>query len=127
LTASARPKLDLAAVDGLDFNDFDAALWEAFGEALLAGFLATFLAAAFGALPDFFAAALRTFAAGFFAAAVGPPRAVFAAVRFAGVLEDFLRVFLDIRLPFVAFRGSTNKVLRVSSRAIGFVPTAGQV
>ena len=30
-----------------------------------------------------------------------------------GGLEDFLRVFLDIRLPFVAFRGSTIRVLRV--------------
>jgi hypothetical protein len=27
-------------------------------------------------------------------------------------LEDFLRVFLDIRLPFVAFRGSIIRVLR---------------
>ena len=30
-------------------------------------------------------------------------------------LEDFLRVFLDIRLPFVAFRRSTIRVLRVLS------------
>jgi hypothetical protein len=53
------------------------------------------------------------------------------AAVFAGVLEDpvgvFLRVFLDIRLPFVAFGGSTNRVLRVSSRPAGFAPAAGQV
>jgi hypothetical protein len=30
-------------------------------------------------------------------------------------LEDFLRVFLDIRLPFVAFGGSIITVLRASS------------
>jgi len=29
------------------------------------------------------------------------------------VLAVFLRVFLDIRLPFVAFSGSTNGLLRV--------------
>jgi hypothetical protein len=29
-------------------------------------------------------------------------------------LEDFLRVFLDIRLPFVAFGGSIIAVLRAS-------------
>jgi hypothetical protein len=45
----------------------------------------------------------------------------------ADALEDFLRVFLDIRLPFVAFGGSTNRVLRVSPRPIGFAPAAGQV
>jgi hypothetical protein len=31
-------------------------------------------------------------------------------------LRDFLRVFLDIRLPFVAFRGSIIGVLRQVSR-----------
>ena len=30
-----------------------------------------------------------------------------------GVLGDFLRVFLDIRLPFVAFSGSIIAVLRL--------------
>jgi hypothetical protein len=30
-----------------------------------------------------------------------------------GVLGDFLRVFLDIRLPFVAFSGSIIALLRV--------------
>ena len=33
------------------------------------------------------------------------------AYREAGGLSDFSRVFLDIRLPFVAFRGSTIEVL----------------
>jgi hypothetical protein len=42
-------------------------------------------------------------------------------------LGDFLRVFLDIRLPFVAFRGSTIRVLRVASLRSGFAPAAGQV
>ena len=41
--------------------------------------------------------------------------------------EDFLRVFLDIRLPFVAFRGSTIGVLRAASVAGGFASLAGQV
>ena len=62
-------------------------------------------------------------------------RAVLAAAGFrAGVLrllgaglEDFLRVFLDIRLPFVAFRRSTIRVLRVSPLTVGFAPAAGQV
>ena len=64
------------------------------------------------------------------------PRAALAVVAFwavvlagflDGSLEDFLRVFLDIRLPFVAFRGSINRVLRVTPRAVGFAPAAGQV
>jgi hypothetical protein len=42
-------------------------------------------------------------------------------------LGDFLRVFLDIRLPFVAFGGSIIEVLRVLSRQAGFEPAAGQV
>jgi hypothetical protein len=87
-------------------------------------------------VPDFFATALRVFAAGVLTGAFAPLRAAFAVAAFrAGVLEgaladaleDFLRVFLDIRLPFVAFGGSTNRVLRVSSRRAGFAPAAGQV
>jgi hypothetical protein len=42
-------------------------------------------------------------------------------------LEDFVRVFLDIRLPFVAFRRSTIRVLRVLPLTVGFAPAAGQV
>jgi hypothetical protein len=92
------------------------------------------------AVPDFFATALRGLAAGFLTEAFEPLRVGFALAAFrtevladpltgplAGPLEDFLRVFLDIRLPFVAFGGSTNRVLRVSSRGAGFAPAAGQV
>jgi hypothetical protein len=68
------------------FNLFDAGLCEAL-VALAAGFLAVVLAAVLAAdrlatLPDFLAAVLAGF---------GP------------ALGVFLRVFLDIRLPFVAF------------------------
>ena len=42
-------------------------------------------------------------------------------------LEDFLRVFLDIRLPFVAFRRSTIRVLRVLPLTVGFAPVGRQV
>jgi hypothetical protein len=44
-----------------------------------------------------------------------------------GALGDFLRVFLDIRLPFVAFGGSIMGVLRVLSRDAGTSPAAGQI
>ena len=130
MAPSTRTEPDLVAGDGLDFNDFDAVLWETFGEALFVATLeaafGAFFGATFEALADFFTGALRALAAGALADAVELPRAAFA-VRLAGVLEDFLRVFLDIRLPFVAFRGSTNRVMRVSSRAPGFAPIAGQV
>ena len=42
------------------------------------------------------------------------------------VLGDFLRDFLDIRLPFDAFGGSTNRVLRVLPCDLGLEPVAGQ-
>jgi hypothetical protein len=119
---------DFGAADTLDFNGFDVGLWDALPKAVLA------------ALPDFLATAMRAFAAGVLTEAFGPPWAAFAVAVFrANVfedvledvledpLEDFLRVFLDIRLPFVAFGGSTNRVLRVLSRAAGFAPVAGQV
>jgi hypothetical protein len=70
-------------------------------------------------LPAFFVTRVA-FTAGFFADFAGWPRA---ALR-AGVLGDFLRVFLDIRLPFVAFGGSTIGVLRGQD---GIEPTAGQI
>ncbi len=85
------------------FNGFDGALGAAFGVALPAG-----LPAFLPGLPD---AALRTFAAGVLTAATDLVRAAFP----AGDLGDFLRVFLDIRLPFVAFGGSIIRVLRVVS------------
>ena len=121
-------KSGFGAADGLDFNDFDAGLWDSLVEAVLAG------------LPDFLATALRALATGVLTAAFEAPRVAFAVVVFladvfasvfAGALEDpledFLRVFLDIRLPFVAFRRSTIRVLRVSSPVAGFAPAAGQV
>ena len=86
------------------------------------------------------AAALLAFTAGFLAADfltdAFEPRAVLAADGFAadvrpdfpgGALEGFLRVFLDIRLPFVAFRGSTIRVLRILSLIVGFAPAERQV
>jgi hypothetical protein len=42
-------------------------------------------------------------------------------------LGDFLRVFLDIRLPFVAFGGSIMGYCGVFSRQAGTGPAAGQV
>jgi hypothetical protein len=53
-----------------------------------------------------------------------------ATVAFLGVLpgafaEDFLRVFLDIRLPFVAFGGSIIRLLRVESRRAQIKSAAG--
>jgi hypothetical protein len=88
--------------------------------------------AALAALLDFFATALRAFAAGGLTDATALLRNAVARDDLAGddlavVLEDFLRVFLDIRLPFVAFRGSTIVSVRRLSPAIGFLPTAGQV
>jgi hypothetical protein len=53
----------------------------------------------------------RVFEAAVFVGAADLARAGFADRG----LEDFLRVFLDIRLPFVAFRGSIITVLRASS------------
>jgi hypothetical protein len=86
---------DAAAVDAEgDFNRFDGALCEALDERFL-------LAedAAWGRA---------------FEPAVLEPFDVFAAtLRFAAALGDFLRDFLDIRLPFVAFGGSIIAVLRV--------------
>jgi hypothetical protein len=46
----------------------------------------------------------------FFAAVLAPGRAAFEAVE----LEDFFRVCLDIRLPFVAFGRSIISLLRTS-------------
>jgi hypothetical protein len=76
----------------------------------------------FALLPDLFAAARRVFAAGVLADVIDWARVVFP----EEVLEDFLRVFLDIRLPFVAFGGSIIGILRVLSGQNGIEPTAGQ-
>ena len=63
------------------------------------------------------------FAAGFLADVLEAAGTAF----LAGVLGDFLRVFLDIRLPFVAFGGSIMGILRVLFWQNGFEPTAGQI
>jgi hypothetical protein len=78
-----------------DFNVFEGGLCDAWGEAPAAGLV--------GVLADFFAGALRAFAAGVFGDVFDRARVAFP----EEVLGDFLRVFLDIRLPFVAFDGST--------------------
>jgi hypothetical protein len=83
-----------------DFNFFDGALCDA-GAAAFPSCLSALL-------PDFFAAALRVFAAGVLADVFDRGRDAFP----DEVLGEFLRVFLDIRLPFVAFGGSTMGVLR---------------
>jgi hypothetical protein len=80
---------DFAAPAG--FNGFDGALCDVLNDALSVFPVAFSL--------DFPADGERVFADGFFAV-------VFAAARVAFAVDglgDFLRVFLDIRLPFVAF------------------------
>jgi hypothetical protein len=74
-------------------------------------------------LADLAAAALRVFEGGVFADVIDWVRAAF----LGAALGDFLRVFLDIRLPFVAFGGSTMGVLRALSWQAGIKPAAGQV
>jgi hypothetical protein len=83
------------------FNFFDAALCDGAGGAF--------------ALTDFFADAASFgpgFVLAFWVLGVDWARAFRAAV-----LGDFLRVFLDIRLPFVAFGGSIIAMLRVPRRS----------
>ncbi|MBB5045859.1 hypothetical protein HNR60_000594 [Rhodopseudomonas rhenobacensis] len=76
---------------------------------------------------DFAVAALADFAAGFFAGLVAA--ADFALGFFAATnVEDFLRVCLDMRLPFVAFGRSINVGLRMSwqgCRCWASPPTSG--
>ena len=100
--AAIAGEADFSGLD--DFNFFDGALCDAFAVGLPVCFF-------FVLLPDLVvvlaAVALRAFEDAF-ADLAGRARIVFPA---AG-LGDFLRVFLDIRLPFVAFRGSTIGVLR---------------
>jgi hypothetical protein len=68
-------------------------------------------------LCDAVAGLLTVFLADVFAAVRPAPVPDFLAAVFGGFLEgvlgDFLRVFLDIRLPFVAFSGSIITLLRV--------------
>ena len=109
----------LAALTGFSGGFLTASL-AAVLAALAAGFLADAAAARRAVLPAVLAEVLaEVLAAGGFRAGV---------LRLLGTgLEDFLRVFLDIRLPFVAFRRSTIRVLRVSPLTVGFAPAAGQV
>ena len=113
------------------FNGFDGALCDALAE-VLPGFM-------LAPLTDFLAVALVVFAdvvladapADFFDVFLVESLDMLADLARAGfptaVLGEFLRVFLDIRLPFVAFRRSTIRVLRVSPLTVGFAPAAGQV
>jgi hypothetical protein len=110
---AAVPAADFAGAG--DFNGFDDALCEAF-ELFRSVSLVVFLLA----LP---AACRRAFETGFFADDADFARAALGGVR----LEDFLRGFLDIRLPFVAFGGSIMGVLRVLSQRAGIGLAAGQV
>jgi hypothetical protein len=98
-----------------NFNVFDGALCDALGEAPAVGLLA------FAAV--FLAAGLRAFAGGVFDDVFDRARVAFP----IGVLEDFLRVFLDIRLPFVAFSGSTIRTLAARVPRLGIEPVAGQI
>jgi hypothetical protein len=86
----------LRTTDSDDLNRFDGALCEALLVALLL---------------DPTVAARLLFACLIFADVVDGRRV---GLR-EGVLVDFLRVFLDIRLPFVAFGGSTNRLLQILS------------
>ena len=87
--------------------DFAAAAFDAFGETL-SGALVCLV---FEFLLDFFAGGRPVFEAVRLAEAFDPGL-VFPADGLPESLWVFLRVFLDIRLPFVAFRGSIIEVLR---------------
>ena len=108
-----------AAAEGEeDFNRFDAGLCDVS--------LARFLFDVFAAARLLFAALVLGFVLALAAPLVLEPVDVLArAGRLDEVLGDFLRDFLDIRLPFVAFGGSIIGVLRVlagepdSSRRLG--------
>jgi hypothetical protein len=98
-----------------DFNGLDGALCDVPGVA--------FPGCLFFLLADVLAVARRFFEGAGFADGFDRAEAAFP----EDALGDFLRVFLDIRLPFVAFGGSIIEVLRVLSRQAGFEPAAGQV
>jgi hypothetical protein len=95
--AAAR-RVDSPETDDLNF--FDGALCDARAVAFAVRLSAL--------LADFFAVALRAFAAGVLAELFDWARVAFPAED----LGDFLRVFLDIRLPFVAFGRSIIGLLR---------------
>jgi hypothetical protein len=95
-----------------NFNAFDEGLCDAFETELP-------VCLVFAVLLALLAVGLRVFKGVIFAAVVARARVAFPAES----LGDFSRVFLDIRLPFVAFRGSIIELLRQA----GIKPTAGQV
>ena len=106
--AFAFPRNDLLA--SADFNALDGGLCDAFGAELRPCFFMFFL--------DLLADGARCFEDFFFADVLDAARGV-ARTRDLG---DFLRLFLDIRLPFVAFRRSIIAV----PRQAGIMWAAGQ-
>jgi hypothetical protein len=104
---------------GDDLSGFEAGLPGDFGRAVAAGLPVL--------MPDPTAVLPGDFAARVFADAFDCARAAFPDAFLRVFPEDFLRVFLDIRLPFVAFGGSTIRLLRVESRRVQIEPAAGQV
>ena len=92
-----------------DFNFFDGALCEAFAVALPVCLFFVLLVLA--------AVAPRVFEGAVFADLADLARGALEG------LEDFFRVFLDIRLPFVAFRGSIIEL----SRQVGIEQTVRRV
>jgi len=84
-----------------DFNLFDGALCDVFAVALPVCLFFVLLLVLVAVAP-------RVFEGAVFADLADWARIAFPAEG----LGDFLRVFLDIRLPFVAFRGSIIEVLR---------------
>jgi hypothetical protein len=101
---------DRAGVFGpADFNGFEGG----FCDSALAGFLIGFLVtlAAFAGFPAAFPAVLPALAGRVFVCSAFDDFAEAAQGGLAtAALGDFLRVFLDIRLPFVAFGGSISSI-----------------
>jgi len=95
-----------AAEEG-DFNRFDAALCDVPGERFVSDVVAAFGRA-------------------FWPADLEPFDDFAATLRFGAALGDFLRDFLDIRLPFVAFGGSIVGVLRLNSGEQDSLPRLGK-
>jgi hypothetical protein len=124
--------LEASGLEGTGFDGYGAAFGDAFAVVFGAAFPSCFLVVLAGLLT----AALRVlvtavladavdFALTAFLEAVFPAGALEAV--FSDSLEDFLRVFLDIRLPFVAFSGSIIRVLRVVSGRARIKPAAGHI
>jgi len=94
-----------------EFNCFDAALCDP----------------GFAKVPVDLFAGVRSVVADFAGVEARVLRAFFLAVGLAeGVLDDFGRDFLDIRLPFDAFGGSTETVLQLSSGVPESPPRLGK-